>query len=67
LDPLVAHDLDTVTPGIVEIEEWAGQDLHAGFLERAAHGLLVIDDEPEVAARARGLALPLLQCKELIA
>jgi hypothetical protein len=42
LDAVVAHDLDAVAPGIVEIEEWSGQGFNTGLVERASHGFLVI-------------------------
>ena len=42
-----------------------GKHLHAGFLERAAGGLLVVDDESEV--RLLGARPPLEQGEELVA
>src|SRR5262252_2327887 len=64
---LVAHDLDTVTPRIEEIEKSAWQHLHAGSGQRGADRVFVIDDESEMATVIARLSSPLLQGKELIA
>src|SRR5437773_1095556 len=49
LDLVVLDDLESVAPGIMEVEAAPGQDLHPGLLQRRAHGGLVVDDQAEVA------------------
>src|SRR5262249_12927832 len=67
LNIVVADDLDAVAPRIAEIEEWARQRLDARSRERAAHRLLVVDHEAEMAAVVGRLLAALLQRDELIA
>ena len=67
LDVVVADDLNTVAPRVEKIQEAPGQDLHAGGGQSCAHGLLVIDHEPEMAAVVAGLLAALLKGKKLIA
>src|SRR5258708_39114623 len=67
MEVFVADDLDAVAPRIEEVEERTGNDLHAGVRERLLHRLLVVDDEPEVAAVIGALAAALLPREELVA
>src|SRR5215469_1127204 len=67
LDVVVSHDLDPVTPWIAEIEKPAWQNLHAHGVERGTCGLLVVDNEAEVAAIIRTLLPAFLEGEELIA
>src|SRR5204863_163918 len=60
-------DLHEVAPGIAEVEETPGDDLDAGFLERRPDGVLVVDDEAEVAAVVRRLCPAFGQGDELVA
>src|SRR5205823_11458222 len=48
LDLVVLDDLDEVAGRVVEVEAPPGWELDAGFLERAAGGVLVVDDEAEM-------------------
>jgi len=65
LDVGVGHDLDLVAPRIEE--RVAAQDLHAGLARSREHGLLVVDDEPEVALCVLRRGGPLHQREELVA
>jgi hypothetical protein len=47
-----------VAPGVAEVEVAARRDLDAGFLERAARGFLVVDDETEMRCASGGCVLP---------
>src|SRR5437016_10123661 len=50
LDVVVAHDLDTVAPGIKKIEKLTGQRVHVHVCQSAADRLLVIDHESKMTA-----------------
>jgi hypothetical protein len=67
LDVVVANDLDAITPRIAEVEERSRQHLDARFRERTADGILVVDDEPEMATAVRRLFASFLKGKELVA
>ena len=67
LDVVVADDLDSVAPGIKEIEEATGQRLDVRRRERAANRVLVVDHEAKMAAVVGRLRAALLQGEELIA
>jgi hypothetical protein len=67
LDVVVANDLDAITPRIAEVEERSRQHLDARFRQRAADGVLVVDDEPEMATVVRRLFASFLKGKELVA
>src|SRR6185369_11962759 len=67
LDVVIADDLDPVSPGVVEIEEWARLGLDARVRKRLANRLLVVNDKAEVASVVARLLPPRLQCQELVA
>src|SRR5262249_23265234 len=67
LDIVVADDLDAIAPRIEEIEKWTGQRLEPRRRERAAHRVLVVDHESEMAAAVGRLRAAFLQREELIA
>src|SRR6266540_1135598 len=67
LDIVIADDLDSVAPGVEEIEKRTGQRLDARGRERAAHGVFVVDHEAEMTAVVGRLGAALLQRKELVA
>src|SRR6266508_2377439 len=48
LDIVIADDLDSVAPGVEEIEKGNGQRLDARGRERAAHGVCVVDLERDM-------------------
>ena len=56
-----------VAPRIVKVEAAAREDLDAGGFERSTRGLLVLDDEPEVACSVRLPRLTLHERDELVA
>ena len=58
LDVCVSRDLDTVAPGIQEIEEPAAEELDAHGLERPPRQRLVIHGDAEMA-HGVGLAIGL--------
>ena len=66
LDVSVLDDLDAVAPRVSEVEPPPRQDLGAGLLQRSAHRLLRVDDQPEVAVGVRRLGTPLGERDELI-
>ena len=59
LNVVVPDDLDAVAPGIAEVKEMGIDLRYAGSVEGAPSCLLVIDDEPEMAASICTLAPPL--------
>src|SRR5262245_9947371 len=67
LDVVVADDLYSVTPGIAEIEEAAGERLDPRRRQRAAYRVLVVDHETKMTAVVGGLGAALLQRQELVA
>src|SRR5215211_5724950 len=67
LDIVIADDLDSVAPGVKEIEKRARQRLDARGRERAAHGVLVVDHETKMTTVVRWLRAALLQGQELVA
>src|SRR5262249_50599588 len=67
LDVVVADDLYPVAPGVAEIEEPTRQRLDARRRQRAAHRVLVVDHETEMAAVVGALDAALLQREKLIA
>src|SRR5215813_15085465 len=67
LDVVVVDDLDSVAPGVAEIEEGAGQRLDARRRQRTAYRVLVVDHETKMTAVVGGLGAALLQREELIA
>jgi steroid delta-isomerase-like uncharacterized protein len=67
LDLAVLDDLDVVAPGIEEVDGASGLNLHARLLERSPSGLLVVDDEAEVAVRVGRLRAAGREGDELVA
>src|SRR5690242_6835969 len=65
LDLVVLDDLDAVATRVADVEEAARESSQACILERAPHGLLVVDDEPEMLLLRSRAALE--QRDELIA
>ncbi len=59
LNVLIANDLDTVAPGIEELEEGARRDVDGHLLERAPRRLLVVDNQSNVALVVRRLVTSL--------
>jgi hypothetical protein len=66
LDVGVSDDLDSIAPRVQEIEKRARQGLDASVGQRFADGLLVIDDQPKVAAIVGGLRTAFLERNELV-
>ncbi len=56
-----------VAPRVAEVEVAARRHLDAGLLESSARGLLVVDDEAEVAVRVGQLRPSLGERDELVA
>src|SRR5436190_6401472 len=67
LDLVVLDDLEPIAPGIEEVEPAAGEDLHAGLLQRRADGGLVVDHQPEVPVLVRRLGTVGRERDELVA
>jgi hypothetical protein len=66
LDVTVANDLNAVAPGVAEVEERTGQYLDARLGQGSADGVLIVDDEAEVATVIGRLAASLLKRDELV-
>jgi hypothetical protein len=67
LDVAIVDHLDQVSPRVIEVEPDLPEDTDAQLIEAGAHGLLIVDDEAEMARLVARLAAPLDDCDELIA
>src|SRR5262249_30184254 len=63
----VVDDLNEVAPGVAEVQAATGLDDRAHALQRGAHGVLVVDHEPEVAGVVGPLRPPGRERDELVA